>query len=62
MNSKKESHELQKENSRDEQRAWKDRASDGLPIIRAFSAIFDQQPGESTSSKLRNLDMRIRGS
>jgi len=28
-------HELQKENSRDEKGVWKDRASDGLPMIHA---------------------------
>ena len=36
MNSIKGAHELQKENSRDEQGAWKDRALHGLSMIHAF--------------------------
>jgi len=39
MNSTKDAHELQKENSRDEQEAWRDRASDGLLIIHATTAL-----------------------
>ena len=38
MNSTKGAHELQKENSRDEHGAWKDRALDGLPKIHASIA------------------------
>ena len=37
MNSTKDDHELQKENSRDERGAWKDWAPDGLPMICTFS-------------------------
>jgi len=40
---------LQKENSREAQGDWKDRASDGLPMIHASAAHLDQYPGESTS-------------
>ena len=54
MNSIKDTNELQKENSRDEQGAWKDK-----PI---FHATSDQQPKESISSKLWDLDIRIQGS
>ena len=40
MNSTKGAHELQKENSRDEQGAWRDRASDGLLMIHTFATPF----------------------
>ena len=39
MNSTKGAHELQKENSRDEQGTWRDRASDGLPMIHTTDAL-----------------------
>jgi len=39
MNSTKGTHELQKENSRDAQGAWKDRDSNGLPMIHATTAL-----------------------
>jgi len=37
MNSTKDAKELQKKNSRDEQGAWKERASYGLPMIHTFA-------------------------
>ena len=48
-----------KENSRAGQGAWKDGASDGQQMIHASLHISNKQPGESISSKLRDLDMRI---
>ena len=62
LNSTKYAHELQKKNSRDEQGAWEDRALDGLPMIQASTTHSDQQQGESTSFKLRNLNMQVQGS
>ena len=59
MSSTKSANELQKENSRDEQGAWKDRASDGQRWSMLLLRIFNKQPWESTSSKLRDLDMQI---
>ena len=53
---------LEKENSRDAQGGWKDRASDGLLEIQATAALLSQQLGEYTRSKLQDLDMRIQGS
>jgi len=38
MNSTKGAHELQEENSRDEQGAWRNRASDGLSMIHATAS------------------------
>jgi len=38
MNNTQDAHKLQKENLRDEQGAWKDRALDGQPKIHASSA------------------------
>jgi len=51
-----------KRKTREPSGTWKDKASDGLPIIHASLRISYQQPGESTSSKLRDPDMRIQGS
>ena len=38
MNNTKCAHELQEENLKDEQGAWKDRVLDGLPMIHASAA------------------------
>ena len=42
--------------------AWKDGALDGLLMIHVMLRLSGQQLGESTCSKLQNLDMRIQGS
>jgi len=39
MNNTIDAHEFQKENLRDEQGAWKDWASDDLPMIHATAAL-----------------------
>jgi len=59
MNSTKGAHELQKKNSRVEQGAerkglWRVSRQSTLPL-----RYSDQRPGESTNSKLWNLDMQV---
>ena len=62
MNSTKGAHKFTEGNLRDVQGGLEGKASDGLPVIHASADISDQQQGESTSSKLWDLDMRIQGS
>jgi len=50
-----------KENSRDEHGVLKDGAPDGLSKIHSSAALSDQQPKESTSSKLWDLNMQVQG-
>ena len=45
MNSKKDAHEIQKENSRAEQGAWKERTLDGLSMIHASAAHLSSTTG-----------------
>jgi len=59
MNSTKGAHKLQQENSRVEQRAWKDRAQTVCRWSMLPLHYSDQQPEEFTSSNLWDLDMRI---
>ena len=61
MSSTKDVYELQKENSGDEQGAWKDGAPDGSPMIHTSLRTFDQQPEESISFKLWDLNMQVLG-
>jgi len=56
MNSTKGAHELQHENSRDEQGTWKDRVSDGLPMIHTFAA-----PLWSASKRIHKLQVSESG-
>ena len=62
MNSTNGGSELQQENSRAEQGAWKDGALDDLLGIHATAAPLWSATGKFTRSKLQNLDMRIQRS
>ena len=55
-------HKLQRENSRDEQGAWRIGPQTDCRWSTLSLRIFDQQLGEFTSSKLWDLDLRIQGS
>ena len=60
MNSTKGAQELQKENSRDEQRARMDRVLDGLPMIHASAAHL--WSATERIHKLRDLNMQVQKS
>ena len=59
MSGTKDAHELRKENLRDEQGAWKDRAPDGQLLIHDAITTQRRSPGSPPRSKLRNLYMQI---
>ena len=62
MNSTKDAHELQKENSRDEQGARKNRLQTGQPLVHDAIAAQLWPLGSPSLSNLQDLNMQIQGS
>jgi len=61
MNSTKSAHELEKNNSRDEQGAWKDRAPDWSANDHDVTAAQLWSTRSPTKFKLQDRDMQIEG-
>jgi len=62
MNNTNDAHELQEENSRGEQRTWKDRVPDGQLLV--HDATFAQlcSPGSPPRFKLQDMNMQVQES
>ena len=59
---KNDAHELQKENSRDEQGVWKDRALDGQLLIHDTTAAQLWSSRSPSWSNVQDLNMQVQGS